>query len=252
MPGSSFLIFWCLPLKHLKELRGTMKELTNGSWGPLVTCGKCHDDVLYYQYYGMYRIFDVCLTFLNLYNAISSIYKLLLRSLLLDLKGFDPAKLIEVSSTSDNLGTSGRMCLFRVIVEDFEEELGVEYTKPVRNQNCSPTSHVFVYFHVRYQCSSLLAQWKKCLRDYKYHNQSKHTKNELKVINPYLPYTIMKMLDSWSCCWILRDSFNANPPPKKNTMRPPCSWWESGERPPPGDTGNLSSHDLLVYGCFQK
>lgn len=114
--------------------------------------------LLYYQYYGMYRIFDVCLTFLNLYNAISSIYKLLLRSLLLDLKGFDPAKLIEVSSTSDNLGTSGRMCLFRVIVEDFEEELGVEYTKPVRNQNCSPTSHVFVYFHVRYQCSSPLAQ----------------------------------------------------------------------------------------------
>lgn len=177
--------------------------------------------LLYYQYYGMYRIFDVCLTFLNLYNAISSIYKLLLRSLLLDLKGFDPAKLIEVSSTSDNLGTSGRMCLFRVIVEDFEEELGVEYTKPVRNQNCSPTSHVFVYFHVRYQCSSPLAQWKKCLRDYKYHNQSKHNKNELKVINPYLPYTIMKMLDSWSCCWILRDSFNGNPhPPKKPQWDP--------------------------------
>ena len=222
MPGSSFLIFWCLPLKHLKELRGTMKELTNGSWGPLVTCGKCHDDVLYYQYYGMYRIFDVCLTFLNLYNAISSIYKLLLRSLLLDLKGFDPAKLIEVSSTSDNLGTSGRMCLFRVIVEDFEEELGVEYTKPVRNQNCSPTSHVFVYFHVRYQCSSPLAQWKKCLRDYKYHNQSKHNKNELKVINPYLPYTIMKMLDSQSLCWNFTRFFQRKPPPPKNPQWDPA------------------------------
>ena len=148
------------------------------------------------------------------------------------------------------------MCLFRVIVEDFEEELGVAYTKPVRNQNCSPTSHVFVYFHVRYQCSSPLAQWKKCLRDYKYHKsvqaQQKRTQSDQSLLTLHnhenVGLTII-MLEFYA---ILSTQ---TPTPQKPTMRPRLV--ADGNRvkagPPPGGTGvNLSSHELLVYGCFQK